>query len=206
MALTPPQQLPLTGLEMPRPARDPLERVYTPYPVAHAATRVLDDCTHSQPRRVLELHAGGGAWVKAVRQVWGQRPRVLALDVDEDAPIFHTVGDDRIEKDVADSFDPSTLERVRRWAPDLIVGNPPFKRAREQLTALWDGKIQCRIAWILPYDIYSCQAWAKILTAHPPAVIRPITRRVWTCVRGVAVWEWWAGRPASTTIIPLNLS
>lgn len=193
-------QLPLVpGLDPAPMARDELERVYTPDSLAMAAVRQLDDGTHNPPLRVVEGHVGGGAWVRACRRVWGTRPSFLLIDKDPDCNGLAVADARRL---VADFASREAMEAVADFDPDLVIGNPPFSEARDQLEELWAWGISCRIAWVLPIDLWSNQQWAQLLRRFPPAVVRPITRRVWPCVRGVAVWEWWRGR-RTTQVEPL---
>jgi hypothetical protein len=104
----------------------PRERIqndayYTPQPVADACVRVLQ---HTLPpnARVLEPHAGGGAFVRALRSV---RPdvQVSLLDKNPDAPAFDLAREHGLPHLPADflSTSPSDI--------DWIVGNPPYADA-----------------------------------------------------------------------------
>jgi len=97
---------------------------------------------------------------------------------------------------VGDIEEASALALARDWAPEAVVGNPPFSKALRQLQDLRAACPRAVVAWLLPVDLYTVQAWAAYLVANPPQFCRPITRRVWPCVRGVAVWEWWPDLPA----------
>lgn len=189
----------LQGLDPHPTAGDDLERVYTPDSLALAAVRGLDLTPSS---RIVEGHVGGGAWVRAVRRVVGEGPEVLAIDLDPDARGLQR---DDVVRLHADFLSQRAMTAIDAFGTTHLVGNPPFSEARDQLEelaawALLDG---IHVAWILPIDLWSNQAWASTLGVLPPARIRPITRRVWTCVRGVALWEWIPGS-TRTVVEPLS--
>lgn len=188
------QQLALMpGLQHVNQTGDPLERHYTLDRLALAATERL----HEQvgpffgrgPRRLAELHVGGGAWVRAARQVWARSVRILAVDIDP-----HAAGLRMPEVDKAlcgDVLEPDVQAKVAAYRPTLVLGNPPFSHAIEHLAAVRQAAPDAVIAWVLPLDLYSVAYWLEALETTRPRLVWPLEGRPWPAsVRGCAVWVW----------------
>ena len=197
-------QLPLIeGVEPPVGYHDDLERVYTPAPLAELACAAIALTCGTAPRRILEAHVGGGAWVTAARATWPEAELGVG-DMDPRAPGFRLGASEVYRGRLEDH-----MEEWTEWRPDWFLGNPPFSVALDQLADIAQLLPRARVGWLLPLDLYSTGPWARFLTSHPPRYIRPITSRVWSCVRGVAVWEWWnIGVPEHwpTNVVPLEYS
>lgn len=155
-----------------------------------------------KPKSTLEGHVGGGAWVRAIRSVWGDKPHVMGVDLDPGARGLRLPELD--EALVGDVLAPTVLDRLKVYKPEMIVGNPPFSEARDQLVTLYRELTYGVIAWILPIDLYSVQTWAATLREFNPRFIRPIEGRVWSNVRGVALWEWWPHHDWHTNVRPFG--
>lgn len=200
-------QVPL--LEGVRPAHvkgDELERDYTPRSLALAGCRAME-LTSPKPKRILEAHAGGGAWVEAAREVW-PKATIGVGDADPHARGL-TLGDEVVYQGRFEDH----LEEWSEWGgedgPEWVLGNPPFSLAAYQLADIAQLCPWANVAWLLPFDIYTTAAWREHLVEHPPRFIRPITSRVWTFVRGLALFEWWnvgKGTQWAPQVIPLDWS
>lgn len=183
----------LPGLAAPIPIGDPLDRCYTPEALARAVVRALPIET---PREVWEPSAGGGAFVRAIRERWPSA-RVLGVDVDPAAPARSLCNDW-----ITGSWPEVARELAR--PPRVIVGNPPFGEALEHVEAAL--RFDTFVAFILPLAYLGVGAWQPLFAARPPARLRPITGRPWPArVRETAVYEWWGSRWASRpwTVEPL---
>lgn len=91
-----------------------LDRYYTPDALAAA---LLAKILPPTPTTVLEPHGGGGAFIRAAK---AHKHTVLSLDLDPGADLSGAdaclTGTDYITTPLPSS-----------WAPDWVVGNPPYK-------------------------------------------------------------------------------
>ena len=107
--------------------RDELDRYYTPDWLARL---IVDELEVEAPRGVLEPSVGGGAFVRAVRQRWGD-VHVSGVDLDPRAEGLAHV-EEPIDGDLLDVELPPE-DRV-----DLVVGNPPYRHAEAHARRLLD--------------------------------------------------------------------
>lgn len=179
---------------------DTLERDYTPPNLAAAACDGIAKTLGRDPKRILEAHVGGGSWVHAASATW-PKAEIGVGDADPCAPGLessHVVYTGMLEHHLAE---------IDEYAPDWCVGNPPFSHAQSHLSLLADTRPLLNVAWLLPYDIHCVQSWSRFTVECPPRFIRPVDRRVWSFVRGVAVFEWWnvgVAKQWATQVIPLR--
>lgn len=183
---------------LPDPQGDNPENIYTPDSLALLMCETLRD-EGLDPKVVAELHVGGGAFVRAVRKVW-PNAKVVGGDLDEGAAGLEML--DEVLFSGVDLVDwlggVDAIFEMQWW--DVILGNPPFDRRPDdpspastafyQFQALSKMLSQPELCWLMPVDLYSVQRWSSMLLEHPPSHHRPITRRVWPNVRGVAFWHW----------------
>lgn len=107
-------------------SRAALDAYYTPDPVALRCTRWLAQRIEA-PRSVLEPSVGGGAWVRAAREVWPSVP-VTVWDLDPEAPGLREPGVTAIVGDWLRA-------PVAGVSPGLILGNPPYLEVDRWLAA-----------------------------------------------------------------------
>lgn len=108
------------GDGLPNDERAENDAYYTPDATALVICRWLAERIPA-PRTILEPAAGGGAWVRAARQVWPDA-RVDRADIDGDAQgLIEDLRDE--ERVYHGNFRDLDLEG-RAW--DLILGNPPY--------------------------------------------------------------------------------
>lgn len=196
----------LPGVEPMRAPGDDLERGYTPPAVVEACLDVVARYLYPvqrPPARILELHVGGGAWVRAARARWGERPWIGVADLDPAAPGLALDLVDRAE--VGDVLDPRHLDRFPE--PDLVLGNPPFDPALEHWTAIrrrWPG---AAIGWILPWSRWALVGWRRPLLDDPPMDSGPLVPRPWPNIKvrdvGFFLWPGEVTWPYSTGVRPL---
>jgi hypothetical protein len=102
----------------------------TPDPLALAICRHLGE-QHRNPTLVVEPSAGQGAFVRAIRATWPDAP-VMAVEVNpENLAALH--GAEPIVLDDWARFATAAAEWLD--APDLIIGNPPYRQAQEHVEA-----------------------------------------------------------------------
>ena len=180
---------------------DELERGYTPERAVWYCMRMLG-ARLPEPRRIAELHVGGGAWVRGARQLWGERPEILGVDLDPTAPGLALGELD--EAMIGDCIGPEVRDRLIGYAPDLVIGNPPFSLALEQIETLRRESIPSAvIAWIMPWSCWGGVKWWPLLVDHPPRWVMPLSPRVWPNIacRETAFYVWWPGFAGPTTIL-----
>lgn len=126
--------------------RDELDRYLTDPAVAKAMCERLRQ-EIGTPRVIIEPSAGGGAFVRAARRVWGLTPHIIAIEVD------HRRNQRALEQAGADVVLFGRWENCHEEVPRpgledtvLIVGNPPFdlpedKRLREKLPFHRKGEV-----------------------------------------------------------------
>lgn len=168
-------------------AGDPLGRTYTPDAVALACCRALA-AMGCDPGVVREPCVGGGAFARAVADVWPctvSTGRIDVADLDPDARGLRMVS--VLGSEVADATD-SPSGRY-----DLIVTNPPFgKQAGDVDVRIYAAqRPSCRwLALLMPIEHACLQRWAGPMQ---DAAIVPLTGRVWSVVRGMALYVWGPG-------------
>ena len=89
---------------------------------AGRAGRVV--CEQFKPRTILEPSVGGGAFVRACREVWPDIQEIHGCDVDGGA-----AGLDDCRRYYVGDF----IESESWCKYDLIIGNPPYRHAEEHI-------------------------------------------------------------------------
>lgn len=166
-------------------AGDPMGRTYTPDHVALACCRALA-AMGCDPSRVYEPCVGGGAFVRAAADVWpGIRDYgwIDVADLDPEAPGL------RMASGLGEAWRADATVRPGR-GHDLTVTNPPFGEEAGDVdvriyAAQWPA---CDwLALLMPIEHACLQRWAGPMQ---DAVIVPLTGRVWSVVRGMALFVW----------------
>lgn len=161
--------------------RAPLDAYWTPDACALACVRAVDAHLGRAigSRGVLEPSVGGGAWVRAVREVWPASV-VHAVDVDPNAPGLELA--DRTK--VGDFL---TLDLKPR---DVVIGNPPYSG---HFLGWLDRSLELApvVAYVLRSTALGSKLRAGWWAAHPPAVIWTLSPR--------PRWEGPGARPESDT-------
>lgn len=110
--------------------------------------------------RVVEPHAGGGAFVRALLR---RTPHVRALDVDRTAPALALV--------------PSEVVDFLDWEgeADFVVGNPPFSEAETHVR----HALRCapNVAFLLRLGFLASQERSAFWLEHKPAAVYVLTER-----------------------------
>lgn len=166
----------------PGEARHPLDAYYTPQALAVACVRALGlTRPEHHPGPVLEPHAGGGAFVRALRH---HGREVVALDVNQHAPglrlaqssavvdfldtggVHAAIGDLPARYDCADG-----TPRRFPW----IVGNPPYRDAEAHTRqALALG---VRVAFVLRLAFLESIERSRFWRDHPPRIVWVLQER-----------------------------
>ena len=140
--------------------RDPLDRYYTPDDVAR---RCLELHTWMKGD-VLEPHAGGGAFVRALAE--HRDARVFVGDLDPDAPGLVAPG---VEPAYVGSF----LGHTGHY--DWIVGNPPYRDAEAHVRHAL--KHADRVGFLLRLAFLESQRRRPLWEAHPPSGVWVLSKR-----------------------------
>jgi hypothetical protein len=177
---------------------DHLGRVYTPYPLARAIVARLAVHPRLGPpqlRRILEPSCGGGAFLRAVREVMPDAI-TTGIDIDPEAEGLGIAD----EHAVADWPTWAAAQPAQHWL--LAVGNPPYHTIPKGDNpgvpwAVTIGHVNACIraatvvALILPI-VY--RASSTFVDAVPEiAEVWPILPRPWDRVREVALYVWGTG-------------
>ena len=135
--------------------RRPLDAYYTPDALAVAIVRWLG----VEPgEHVYEPHAGGGAFVRALRDAGAY---VRASDVDEEAAGLREAHAWWVRDFVVDP-------PVFGLAPSMIVGNPPYAGAEQHVRrALAEVRPMGRVAFLLRIGFLASMARSALFRAHP---------------------------------------
>lgn len=176
-------------------AGDPLERWYTPEPLAAAIVDGLLGWNDEAPRTVVEPSVGGGAFARAVRRRW---PSSLLIGIDADPEAAGLAICDRRHVDDW----PRWARGVLGERGALVVGNPPFKGAIEHVAAA--QQVCGVVAFILPLAYLGGAKWRPLRDRL--ASVQVIDGRPWECVREVALWTWRRGHvgPAALPAEPIR--
>lgn len=127
--------MPWGVVEEPVSSRDPLDRDYTPYPVALAIVRHLRDAglvPWSEEAAVIEPSVGEGAFVWALRRL-GFPGYIAAVDADPDAP-YPRGADIFIKGSAAGDFLGPTWAAAEPYF-DAALGNTPYSRPTGRLNS-----------------------------------------------------------------------
>lgn len=141
---------------------------YTPQRVADACVRAvarsIAPCSN-----VLEPHAGGGAFVRALR---AQRSDLVAtvLDIDPEAPALTFARENGLA-----ALDIDFLQ-TRPQDIDWIVGNPPYKDAQAHVEhALRHARVG--VAFLLRLAFLESAERKELFREHPPAEVHVLVNR-----------------------------
>lgn len=149
--------------------RDPLDRYYTPDPVALACVDALRrEAWMPASASVLEPSCGGGAFLRALKAA-GVRD-VVAMDVDPDAAGLTLVSS--MVGDFLTAEVPMTDER-----PDWIIGNPPYTNVEAHiLRALEVARVG--VAMLLRVStLEGVDRYRRVWSQHQPAYVWHLVRR-----------------------------
>lgn len=175
-------------------AHDDLDRFYTPDRLALALLERLARCSPT-PRSILEPSVGGGAFVRAARQVW-PGASITGCDLDRRAR-----GLELCDEAVVGAFEyAADLERH-----DLVVGNPPFGEIEDHLPRA--RALGATVALILPWSLLGgVERWEALLAeVGRPTDVWPVLGRPWTQnVRETAAYVWRPGRSMTALGAPLR--
>jgi len=164
---------------------------HTPDALALTLTRRLAADFCLQPRTVLEPSVGGGAFVRAVRSVWGERPYVAGVDI-QDVPGCGADGVTRCDFLAHPPVEPGLARR-----PGLIIGNPPFCEAephtRHALSFRPPGGV---VAFLLRLAFLESKARVPFWQENRPARVYVLSERpsftgggTDSCAYGFFVWQ-----------------
>ena len=160
-----------------------LDAYYTPDAVAVSCVAATPIADHAS---VLEPHAGGGAFLRAL-----VRPgrKVAALDINPDAPGLRSPGIESSEVDDFLTWDPG------QYRPDWTVGNPPFVGAEAHVRrALSLSRVGC--AFLLRLAFLESAERVPFWRDHPPATVLVFNKRpsftggkTDSCAYGWFIWR-----------------
>ena len=196
--------------------RRKLDAYYTPDELALAACRKLR-ALGVRPGTIIEPSVGQGAWVRGAREVWSGAP-IFGVDVDPTAAGL-------AECDMAFVSDwPEWVAEVQHPAPPtnhgagaLVIGNPPYKHAREHVRAALDlaganGTVAMllRLSFLAPRKSLHL-LWPtpdKPMTGPPFKYLIPLTPRPSFTGRGTdaaeyAIFVWRLTVQQGVHVIPL---
>jgi len=162
----------------------------TPDALALTLTRRLAADFSLQPRTVLEPSVGGGAFVRAVRSVWGSRPYVAGVDL-RNVP---ECGADGV---MCGDFLSYPGENGLASSPPLIIGNPPFCDAeahtRHALSLRPSGGV---VAFLLRLAFLESATRVPFWQENRPARVYVLSERpsftgggTDSCAYGFFVWQ-----------------
>lgn len=168
--------------------RKKLDQYFTPPELALELVRLLPLKSRD---RVLEPHAGAGAFVGAVQQV---QPKIKITANEIDAQLIEAQSYGTLAVFCSDflEFQPSDPETF-----DWIIGNPPFHSAEEHvrkaLELLRPGK---HCAFLLRSGFLASDRRAEFFRAQPPRKIWQVSQRPSFSMDGKTdssdyVWIWW---------------
>jgi hypothetical protein len=147
--------------------RAPLDAYWTPAACALACVRAVDAHLGRAigGRGVLEPSVGGGAWVRAVREVWPASV-VHAVDLDPEAPGLDLADHSRTGDFLSLDFKPR----------DVVLGNPPYCG---DLVGWLDRSLEIApvVAYLLRATVLGSSGRAGWWQAHPPAAIWTLSPR-----------------------------
>ena len=145
--------------------RAPLDAYYTPDAVARACVATI--APELVGAIVLEPHAGGGAFVRALRGVAGM---VHACDLNPEAPGLREA--DVSQSQPTDFFATAWRDGRFHW----VIGNPPFGDAQahveQALEVASDG-----VGFLLRFAFLEGAKRRAFWRAHPPAEVHVLVNR-----------------------------
>lgn len=152
---------------------DRLSRYYTDPRVAAACVAALPEVRPGW--RILDPHAGGGAWLEAVLE---REPGAFCHAHDLDPGAAAVQPGQRWRTTVGDFLE----EEGPRWSGiDLVVGNPPYSVDGVEVATIHLRRaleVAPRVAWLLPLDLLGGhralpERWRAIPAAVWPVYPRP---------------------------------
>ena len=150
-------------------ARDPMDRYYTPWPVALG---VCQEWRHAiEGRDVLDPFAGGGVWLRAALQVGAAS--ACGVDLDPGAPAV-LAGDAVLGDGIA----------AIREARGVVVTNPPFALMNEAILAMTDAWLEGRVSAV----VLLCRITTMEGVKRVPIWRRAVPERTLTTARRME-WE-----------------
>lgn len=154
----------------PRPALSDLDRYEvwrTPGTLVEQglwATRILGRVVRA--RRIADLGAGSGPFGQRARRVWPGAHQVALEIRGEELPHLRRHYDEVI---VGDMFAAAAATRLARFAPDLIVANPPYSHTLAALLlALSVVAVRGHVLFFVRGTFGSSAAAYQQLINHPP--------------------------------------
>lgn len=150
---------------------DHLERYYTPDQLAEFLVRLLP--WHGIGS-VLEPHAGGGAFLRAMSHIKGLQ--ITANDADPTSWAVQHAG--------ASCGNVFQLDAT----VDRVVGNPPFSNAEQHAQKCFD--LADEVAFLMPLDRLETSSRLGFWKHYPPKRIWVLAERVWPGSRACAFY-WW---------------
>ena len=165
---------------------DALERYYTPDPLAAFVLGLLP--WHSwQSVPVLEPHAGGGAFIRALLDPTGAAKlspnELTATDLD---PQCWSVQQKLAS--VADFLDRENAPTSVRGLPfRRVIGNPPYSAIREHVER--GLEIADEVAFLMPIDRLESAARLPFWDRSPLRKVWLLAERVWPGSRAIG-WFW----------------
>lgn len=175
--------------------RDPLDAYWTPLACARECLREVEDVVREAdpswtPRRVLEPCVGGGAWVRACREVW-PAAALDRCDLDPKAPGLALDLRKGEEPMVGDFLKLASPVHGPRHEYDAIVGNPPYKG---DALAWFDRAILLApvVALVLRATIVGSRERFGWWHENKPARVTVLTPR--------PLWEGPGARPTTDTV------
>lgn len=156
---------------------DPWGRYYTPPSVARQCVAAIP-WGIDEPDLILEPSAGAGAFVCAARERW-PFAHIDACEPDPDAPVGE------YESEVTclhrDYFEGSYGggQRSGSGGPDMIIGNPPYRRAEEHIImALRVVRPGGVVAMLLRLGVLEGVArQERLWSEYPPESVHVLVRR-----------------------------
>jgi hypothetical protein len=159
--------MPIIMTDKPLKKRPATDFYPTPYLCAVAAARL---CTKESVERVLDPGAGDGVFGKAVKEVYGNYPYIVGIELDN-KPNNGAYNEWRNGDFL---YLPNTEEKY-----DLIIGNPPYSHAeafaRKALDLVnMDGEIilMFKLEWLA-----SARRAKGIFTTDPPNIVHVLSQR-----------------------------
>ena len=147
------------------------DRYMTPQPLCWVLlAKLLEDIELPRDRlRVLEPHAGSGAWVRTARRLM-PAAHITANDVNDDVSRWYEFGAD--EARVGDFL-------RMRGDFDLVIGNPPYNGAEAHVrhAISLTSRPKAVVAFLLRLGFLESADRIEFWREFPPAVVYPLSER-----------------------------
>lgn len=193
--------LTLPGIRPPTPVADPSGAIYTPDSLALAIARHVAPLASPAGTavRVLEPSVGGGAFVRAARQVWPGASASITTGVDADPS---AAGLSMVELPKVGDW-PEVARSLTGPRFDVCLMNPPFGdavgmavtvahvRAAIEASNLTACILPCPYLTGAEFHDGAGKRHGGVLAKHPPARVLRVVDRPWPAVlREVLVFVW----------------